>query len=90
MNVRHYIHSPEELLKQGKEIVKQSTEPKFIHRVSMVNLIVGGMRTKDLSQYCGDSARTINTWVKKVDEESWESLMTVKPKEGLQLFPTHS
>ncbi len=37
--------------------------------------ILGGMRTKDLSQYCGDSERTINTWVKKVDEEGWDSLM---------------
>ncbi len=80
MKVRHFIHSPEELLKQGKEIVKQSADPKFIHRVSIVNLKLGGMRTKDLSQYCGDSVRTINTWVKKVDEEGWDSLKTVKPK----------
>lgn len=79
MNVRHFIHSPEELLKEGQEIVKQSADAKFIHRVSMVNFILGGMRTKDLSQYCRDSVRTINTWVKKVDEEGWESLMTAKP-----------
>jgi len=80
MKVRHFIHSPEELLKQGQEIVRQSTDPKFIHRVSMVNLKLSGMRTKDLSQYCGDSVRTINLWVKKVDEAGWDSLMTVKQK----------
>ncbi len=80
MNVRHLKHSPEELLKQGKEIVKQPADPKFIHRVSMVNLILGGMKTKDVSQYCGDSVRTINTWVKKVDEKGWDSLMAVKQK----------
>ncbi len=80
MKVRRFIHSPEELLKQGQEIVKQTADPKFIHRVSMVNLILGGMRTKDLSQYCGDSVRTINAWVKKVDETGWDSLMTVKQK----------
>ncbi len=80
MNVRHLIHSSEELLKQGQEIVKQTADPKFIHRVSMVNLILDGMRTNELSQYCGDSVRTINTWVKKVDEEGWASLKTVKQK----------
>ncbi len=80
MKVRHFIHSPEELLKQGQEIVKQTADPKFIHRVSMVNLILGGMRTKDLSKYCGNSERAITTWVKKVDEEGWDSLMSVKQK----------
>lgn len=73
MNVRHFIHSPEELLKQGKEIVKQIADPKCIHRVSMVNLILGGMRIKDLSQCCWESVRKINIWVKKVDEEDWDS-----------------
>ncbi len=80
MKVRHFIHSPEELLKQGQEIVKQTGEAKFIHRVTMVNLILSGMRAKELSQYSGDSVRTINTWVKKVDEKGWDSLKTVKQK----------
>ncbi len=80
MNVRHFIQSREKLLKQGQEIVKQTTDPKFIHRVTMVNLVLGGMKTKEVSQYCGDSVRTINTWVKKVDEEGWDSLRTGKQK----------
>lgn len=80
MRVRRYIHNPEELLKQGQEIVKQTAEARFIHRVSMVNLILSGMKAKDLSQSCGDSVRTLNTWVKKVDEKGWDSLKTVKQK----------
>ncbi len=78
MKVRQLIHNPQELLKQGQEIVKQNSDLKFIHRVTVVNLALSGMKTKDLSQYCGDSIRTINLWVKKVDEQGWESLMTVK------------
>ncbi len=78
MNIHHFIHGPEELLRQGQEIVKQTADPKFIHRVTMVNLVLGGMKTKDLSQCCGDSVRTINTWIKKVDEQGWDSLRTVK------------
>ncbi len=80
MNNRHFNHSPEELLKQGQEIVKESADSKFIHRVTVVNLILGGMRVKDLSPYCGDSVRTINMWVKKVDEKGWDSLKTIKQK----------
>ena len=80
MTVRRFIHSPAELLKQGKEIAKQSADPKFIHRVTMVNLVLGGMKVKDLSEYSGDSVRIINLWVKKVDEKGWDSLVTKKPK----------
>ncbi len=80
MKVRRYIHNPKELLKQGEEIVKQNSDPKFVHRVTMVNLVLSGARTKDLSKYCGDSIRAINLWVKKVDEQGWESLRTVKQK----------
>ncbi len=80
MTVRRFIHNPEELLKQGQEIAKQPADPKFIHRVTMVNLVLSGMKVKDLSQCCGDSVRTINLWVKKVDEKGWDSLVTKKPK----------
>jgi len=80
MKVRHLIHSSEELLKQGQEIIKRPADQKFIHRVTMVNLVPSGMRVKDLSQYCGNSVRTINLWVKKVDEKGWGSLMTIKQK----------
>ncbi len=59
MKVHRYIHNPKELLKQGQEIVKQNSDLKFIHRVTVVNLVLSGMKTKDLSQYCGDSIRTI-------------------------------
>ncbi len=68
MKVRRYIHNSQYLLKQGEEIVKQNTDPKIIHQVTMVNLVLSEMRTKDLSEYCGDSIRAINIWVKKVDE----------------------
>lgn len=85
MKVRHFIHNPEELLKQGQEIVKQAADPKFLHHVTVVNLILGGMKPQDLSQYCGDSVRTINTWVKKVDEKGWGSPMSVKQKRRLTM-----
>ncbi len=78
MNVRRFIHDPEELLREGKEIAKHSADKKFLHRVSMVNLILGGMSTKSLSECCGNSARTLTYWVKKVDEKGWDALADKK------------
>ena len=80
MRVRRFIHNPDELLKQGQEIVKQNADNKFVHRVSMVNLVLSGMTPGQLAQYCGDGERTINTWVKRVDEEGWDALVAVKQK----------
>ena len=80
MKVHRFINDPKELLKQGQQIVKQNADNKFIHRVSIVNLVLSGMTPRMLAQYCGDGERTINTWVKRVDEEGWESLVAVKQK----------
>lgn len=80
MKVHRFINDPKELLEQGQQIVKQSADNKFVHRVSMVNLVLSGMTPNMLAQYCGDGERTINTWVKRVDEEGWESLIAVKQK----------
>ena len=69
MRIHKYINDPKELLEQGKQIVSESADNKFVHRVSMVNLILGGLSPKVLSEYCGDSERVLQTWVKNVDEE---------------------
>lgn len=44
----------------------------------MVNLIFGGISPKELSTYCSETERTLQLWVKKVDECGWESLLAVK------------
>ena len=80
MKVHRFIHDPDELLEQGQQIVKQNADNKFVHRVSMVNLVLSGMTPGMLAQYCGDGERTINTWVKRVDEEGWDALVAVKQK----------
>ena len=80
MRTRQYINDPKELLEQGKKIVTQSEDNKFVHRVSMVNLILGGMTPEELSSYCGDSRRVLYDWVTKVDEQGWDSLRAIKQK----------
>ena len=78
MRTHKYINDPKELLEQGKQIVSENADNKFVHRVSMVNLILGGLSPKVLSEYCGDSERVLQTWVKNVDESGWDSLIAIK------------
>jgi transposase len=44
----------------------------------MVNLMLSGLSSKLLAEFCGDSERTLQTWLKKVDEIGWEALVAVK------------
>ncbi len=78
MRTKQYIHDPEELLAQGKILVKENSDIKFAYRVAMVNLILSGMSAKELSAHCGDGETTLMSWVTKVDEEGWESLRAKK------------
>lgn len=78
MKTHKYINDPKTLLEQGKIIVTENSDNKFIHRVSMVNLLLSGMSPKELSGFCGYSERTLQAWLKNVDESGWETLMAVK------------
>ncbi len=78
MRNHKYINDPRVLLQQGKTIVSENAENKFVHRVTMVNLILAGFSPKELSTFSGDSERTLQTWVKNVDEKGWNSLIAVK------------
>lgn len=78
MRIHKYINNPDDLLKQGKDLVSKNADNKFVHRVSMVNLMLSGMSPKTLSVFCGDSERTLQTWLKNVDENGWETLIATK------------
>ena len=78
MKVRKYLNDPKALLEEGKKIVSESADNKYVHRVSMVNLILNGLSPKNLAPYCGDSERTLQSWVKNVDENGWDSLIAIK------------
>lgn len=80
MRTHKYIHDPAELLSEGRQIVSESVYNKYIHRVSMVLLVLSGLSPRKLSDLCGVSERTLQTWVKKVDEEGWHALMDVRQK----------
>ena len=81
MKTHKYLNDPKDLLEQGKRIVSEKTEnedKKYVYRVSMVNLMLSGLSPKELSSNCGYSERTLQSWLKKVDESGWETLKTKK------------
>ena len=81
MRTHKYSNNPKDLLEQGKCIVAEKVDnedSKFVYRVSMVNLMLGGLSPKELSSYCGYSERTLQAWLKNVDEYGWEILRTKK------------
>ncbi len=89
MKTHKFVNNPKELLKQGRIIVSQNADNKFVHRVSMVNLMLGGMSASALSGFCGDSERTLQTWVKNVDEKGWGSLAAAKQTGRPRLLSKH-
>ncbi len=78
MKFKRYINDPKELLAKGQMLVKENSDIKFAHRVSMVNLILSGMSAKELATHCGDGETTIMSWVTKVDMYGWDSLRDKK------------
>lgn len=75
---RKFKHPKEDLLEEGKRIINESRDSKFLFRVTMVNLMLAGAKASELSPCCGVDERTLTGWVAKVDEHGFESLMAVK------------
>ena len=75
---RKFKHPKEELLAEGKKIIAIDRDSKFLFRVTMVNLILSGIKPSELSNYCGVDERTLSGWVAKADNYGFESLRAVK------------
>ena len=78
MRIKRFINDPKELLAQGKILAKENADIKFAYRVSMVNLILGGMSAKELAAHCGNGETTLMSWVTKVDRFGWDALRAKK------------
>ena len=81
MRKQEFIHDPKDLLEQGKRIVSEKADrgdKKYVYRVSIVNLMLSELSPREVSCCCGYSIRTLQSWLKKVDEAGWETLRTKK------------
>lgn len=80
MPTRKYKTNPSQLLAEGQQIVKSTSDAKYKHKVEMVNLVLSGLTPSYLSTYCGDSKNAITLWVKIADEKGFKELKTKKNK----------
>ena len=78
VRTKQFINDPKELPAQGQVLVKENADIKFAYRVTMVNLILGGMSAKELAAHCGDGETTLMSWVTKVDKFGWDALRAKK------------
>lgn len=78
MNNRVFKSDKEALIAEGKRIVLSSDDAKYLRKVTIVNLMLGGMKPKVLAEACGETARTLSSWIKAVDEHGFESLRAIK------------
>ena len=64
----------EALKEEGRSIMESSTESRFYNRVAAVNAVLSGVTPKIAAGWFGMTGRSLAGWVKKVDEEGFESL----------------
>lgn len=77
MHIRTFMSDKQALIEEGKRIVSSTDDAKFLRKVTIVNLLLNGVAASFLSGPCGESSRTLSSWVKQVDEGGFE---TLRPK----------
>jgi transposase len=78
MPMRKYVTDPKKLLLEGQLIVNSTDDAKYQHKVEMVNLVLAGLTPSFLSEHTGDSKNALTLWVKKADEQGFDSLRAKK------------
>ncbi|MCD8155077.1 MAG: winged helix-turn-helix domain-containing protein [Clostridiales bacterium] len=78
MNIRTFKSDKQSLIDEGKRIVSMSDDAKFLRKVTIVNLMLNGASASSLSPSCGETSRTLTSWMKIVDEQGFEALRPKK------------
>ena len=64
----------ESLRLQGREIMNSSIDSRFYNRVAAVNAVLSGVSPNVACEWFNMTSRSLTGWVKKVDEQGFESL----------------
>ena len=78
MNIRTFLSDKQALIDEGKRIVSMSDDAKFLRKVTIVNLMLNGASASSLSPSCGETTRTLISWMKTVDEKGFDALRPKK------------
>jgi transposase len=78
MNNRKFKTDKSRLIQEGKQIVNTTEDGKYLRKVTLVNLMLGGVSASQIGHAAGETARTLTMWMKSVDEHGFESLRPKK------------
>ncbi|MBQ6628922.1 MAG: winged helix-turn-helix domain-containing protein [Methanobrevibacter sp.] len=88
MNIRVFKSDKQSLIEEGKRIVSSNDDAKYLRKVTIVNLMLNGASASSLSSSCGETSRTLSSWMKIVDEKGFEALRARKqPGRPFRLSP---
>lgn len=73
--IAHYSHQNDELLREGIEILRDSPTNKFIYRVTVVCMVLGGLSLDDAASCCVERKSTIAGWVREAHKEGFAALL---------------
>lgn len=62
------------LISEGKNLLKEDVDMVLAYRISMVLLVLQGMPALQLAEFSDCEARTIQLWVDTVDKEGFDAL----------------
>lgn len=88
MNNRSFKSDKQALIDEGRQIVSSNDDAKFLRKVTIVNLMLNGASASSLSPSCGETSRTLTSWMRTVDEKGFEALRPKKqPGRPFRLSP---
>lgn len=80
MKVHRFQTDIEKMKEEAAEILRTTKDQKFKYKTLAVLQVLNGTTAYDLSKIYPEAANTISGWVKKADEEGFDSLKTYKAK----------
>ena len=78
MNNRSFKTDKATLISEGRRLVTSNEDARFIRKVTIVNLMLNGSKASEISASCGETTRTLTSWMKQVDEKGFDSLRPKK------------
>ncbi len=78
MNNRKFKSDKSALIQEGNQIVHTTKDGKYLRKVTLVNLMLGGVSAAQIAAAAGETSRTLTLWMKSVDEHGFESLRPKK------------
>lgn len=64
----------QELLQEAEEILDQSGEGEYLKKVMAVRAFLQGLPVKTIAGFCNVSERSIQKWIKTVEDEGYDAL----------------